>query len=116
MAVVSTPLIEDARSIFTALGYDVTEAGEELRAEYKWRTVYVTDADPETVSESVDLRCFVARDGRAERLRNRLLAAAPEYDWAVMRVDTAEEYEVLHPKESQALPTDWSTTSRSSGA
>jgi len=106
MAVVSTPLVEDARSIFTDLGYEVSDSGNELRADRKWRTVYVTDADPKAVSEAVDLRCFVARDDRAERLRDRLLAAAPDYDWAVMRVDSAEDYEVLHPQESQALPAD----------
>ena len=106
MAVVSTPLVEDARSIFTALGYDVSVSESELRADRKWRTVHVTDAEPDAVSESVDLRCFVARDGRAERLRDRLLASAPDYDWAVMRVDSPRNYEVLHPEESQGLPAD----------
>lgn len=106
MAVVSTPLVEDARSIFTALGYDVTESGDELRADRKWRTVYVTDANPDAVSEAVDLRCFVAREDRAERLRDRLLAAAPDYDWAVMAVNGPDDYEVLHPEESQGLPAE----------
>ena len=67
--------------------------------------MYITDEDPEEVRESVDLRCFVARDGRAERLRDDLLAAAPDYDWAVMRVGEEGDYEVLHPEASQALPT-----------
>jgi hypothetical protein len=106
MAVVSTPLVEEARSIFASLGYDVTEAGDELRAERKWRVVYITADDPSEVSESVDLRCFVARGERAQQVRQRLLSTAPDYDWAVMRLDEEGEYDILHPQESQALPTD----------
>jgi len=92
--------------IFTDLGYAVTEDRGELRAERKWRAVYVTDAGPDAVDETVDLRCFVARPDRADRLREELLASAPDYDWAVMAVAPEDDYEVLHPETSQALPTD----------
>ncbi|PSQ03121.1 hypothetical protein BRC94_00105 [Halobacteriales archaeon QS_5_70_17] len=105
MGVVSTPLLDEARSIFADLGYTVTDLGTELRAERKWRIVYITAADPEEVSEDVDLRCFVASEDRAPPLRERLLERAPDYDWAVMTVADDGDYEVLHPETSQALPT-----------
>jgi hypothetical protein len=105
MGVVSTPLLDEARSIFADLGYTVTDLGSELRAERKWRIVYITTDAPEDVSENVDLRCFVASEDRAPRLREELLDRAPDYDWAVMTVDDDGDYEVLHPEASQALPT-----------
>ncbi|WP_459349858.1 DUF7116 family protein, partial [Natronomonas gomsonensis] len=46
MGAVSKPLVEEARAVFRGLGYELTAEGEELRAERKWRTVYVTTADP----------------------------------------------------------------------
>ncbi len=105
MGVVTTPLLDEARSIFTDLGYTVTELGSELRAERKWRIVYITADAPEEVSEDVDLRCFVAGANRATRLRDDLLDRAPDYDWAVMSLEEDGSYEILHPQASQALPT-----------
>lgn len=96
MGAVSTSLIEEARSIFTDLGYDVTEAGNELRAERKWRTVHVTAADPSEAASHGSLRCFVARAERAGDVRERLLDTEPSYDWAVISVDE-DDYRVLHP-------------------
>lgn len=96
MGAVSTSLDDEARSIFTDLGYEVTEAGDELRAERKWRTVHVTTADPEEASAHGGLRCFVAREDRAEEVRDRLLSLEPDYDWAVISVD-GDDYRVLHP-------------------
>jgi len=96
MGAVSTSLIEEARTIFSNLGYEVTDDGEELRAERKWRTVHVTTADPEQAATHGQLRCFVARAERAAEVRERLLAAEPEYDWAVVSVDD-DDYRVLHP-------------------
>lgn len=105
MGVVSTPLLDEAHSIFTDLGYEVTDLGSELRAERKWRIVYISTAGPEDVSENVDLRCFVVTENRAERLREELLTTAPDYDWAVMSLGEDGSYEVLHPSASQGLPT-----------
>jgi hypothetical protein len=102
MGAVSTSLDEEARSIFTDLGYDVTEAGEELRAERKWRTVHVTTADPEEASAHGGLRCFVAREDRAGDVQDRLLSLEPDYDWAVVSVD-GDDYRVLHPS-ADVLP------------
>ena len=72
MGAVSTSLIEEARTIFSNLGYEVTDDGEELRAERKWRTVHVTTADPEQAATHGQLRCFVARVERAAEVRERL--------------------------------------------
>jgi hypothetical protein len=102
MGAVSTSLIEEARTIFSNLGYEVTDDGEELRAERKWRTVHVTTADPEQAATHGQLRCFVARAERAAEVRERLLAAEPEYDWAVVSVDD-DDYHVLHP-DADVLP------------
>lgn len=102
MGAVSTSLVEEARSIFTDLGYEVTEEGEELRAERKWRTVHVTTTDPEEASAHGGLRCFVAREDRAGDVRDRLLSLEPDYDWAVISVD-GDGYSVLHPS-ADVLP------------
>lgn len=96
MGAVSTSLIEEARTIFSDLGYEVTEDGDELRAERKWRTVHVTTLNPADAATHGQLRCFVARGEDAIDIRERLLSVEPNYDWAVMRVDE-DEYRVLHP-------------------
>ncbi|MUV87095.1 hypothetical protein GJ631_11070 [Natronomonas sp. CBA1123] len=96
MGAVSTSLVEEARTIFSDLGYEVTEDGDELRAERKWRTVHVTTDDPDDAATHGRLRCFVARGDQANTVRERLLSTEPDYDWAVMRVDDGE-YQVLHP-------------------
>jgi hypothetical protein len=104
MGVVNTPPIQAARSIFTDLGYTVSGSGPEFSAERKWRVVDVTAADESTeLPETGDLRCFVAREDTARDLRERLLATGPDYDWAVIGVDGAGDYEVLHPSLGPAL-------------
>lgn len=102
MGAVSTSLVEKARTIFTDLGYEVTDDGDELRAERKWRTVHVTTADPDEVPPDGQLRCFVAHLERADVVRDRLLGAEPDYDWAVIGV-TDSDYQVLHP-DADVLP------------
>ncbi len=96
MGVVSTPLLDEARTIFSDLGYEVEKEGEELRAERKWRTVFVTTADPEEAPTHGRLRCFVAESDRAREVRDQLVSLAPDYDWAVVAVDSGD-YRVLHP-------------------
>lgn len=96
MGAVSTPLIEDARALFRDLGYEVTETDDELRAERKWRTVYVTADDPADANTHGRLRCFVARSDRAPKVRDRLLDLEPDYDWAVITIDE-DSSNVLHP-------------------
>lgn len=103
MGAVNASLEEEARSIFTDLGYEVTRDGEELRAERKWREVLVTTDEPSEVPETGTLRCFVAWEDRAREVHERLLSAKPDYDWAVVSVDDGGDYEVLHP-DADVLP------------
>ncbi len=99
MVAVTTQLIERAEDIFTDLGYTVSNEGPELRAERKWRVVQVTIFDEiDAIPERGDLRCFVAPDKRADSLMERILDVAPEYDWAIISVDSStNSYDVLHP-------------------
>ncbi|MFQ3284977.1 MAG: hypothetical protein ACI9TI_000844 [Natronomonas sp.] len=103
MGAVSKPLVEKARAVFRGLGYELTAEGEELRAERKWRTVYVTTADPAEANTHGRLRCFVARAERAPEIQDRLLEIEPDYDWAVLSIDEEGEYRVLHPS-ADVLP------------
>jgi len=97
-------LHERAKTIFRGLGYDVTDAPGEFRAERDWKTVYVnpTRNVPETPSGG-DLRCFVTPEGTADSLRDQLLSDKPDYDWAIVSVDedpaagTDGGYDVIHP-------------------
>ncbi|MDR9382201.1 MAG: hypothetical protein RI560_11120 [Natronomonas sp.] len=103
MGAVSTSLVEEARTVFRDLGYELTAEGGEFRAERKWRTVYVTTADPEEANTHGRLRCFVTRAERAAEVRDRLLAIEPDYDWAVIGIDEDGEYRVTHPS-ADVLP------------
>lgn len=105
MAPVTMPPVEQAREVFTRLGYVVSGEGTELTAERKWRTVHVTamtgiEAENECIRTDGGegeprLRCFVTWDGYTGDLRERLLAAKPPYDWAVIGVDNHGGYEVV---------------------
>ena len=98
MGVVNTTLDDRARAVFSDLGYEVTPEGGELRAERKWRTVYVTTQDPAEAATHGRLRCFVAPADRAPDVRDDRLTCAPDSDWAVIGVEEeADEYTVLHP-------------------
>ena len=102
MGAASTTLVDEARTVFRDLGYEITEEDDELRAERKWRTVYVTTADPESANTHGRLRCVVARTDRAEDVQNRLLELEPDYDWAVVSIGE-DGYRVLHPS-ADVLP------------
>ncbi|NHN48597.1 hypothetical protein G9464_13475 [Halostella sp. JP-L12] len=96
MGPVSTPLDEQARSIFNDLGYTVTGDGEEFRAEREWKSVRVTvTEDADETPDSGRLRCFVTYREQAPRLRDRLQRSEPEYEWAIICVEDDDEYEVV---------------------
>jgi hypothetical protein len=96
MATVSTPPIEQARTIFADLGYTVSGDGDEFRAERKWRVVRVTAlTDSETTPDDGELRCFVAWNEDASDLRKHLRRTDPEYEWAIIGVREGGDYEVL---------------------
>jgi len=95
MGPVTTSLGEQARTIFTDLGYTVTDDGEEFRAERDWKSVRVTvTEDPAETPDSGRLRCFVTPREQAPTLRERLQRDDPEYEWAIISVDD-EDYEVV---------------------
>lgn len=95
MATVTTPLTEQAESIFTELGYAVSRDGTTLRAERKWRVVHVTPVtDPEGADDRGDFHCFVTWKERADEVRERLSSLDLSCDWAVMGIDDAGDYEV----------------------
>ncbi len=105
MAPVTMPPVEEARAIFSRLGYTVSGDGAELQAERKWRTVHVTalaGEDTESAGraladggrEESELRCFVTWREYTGELRERLESRGPPYEWAVIGVDDEEEYEV----------------------
>ncbi|WP_128475835.1 DUF7116 family protein [Halorussus pelagicus] len=96
MATVSTPPIDQARTIFSNLGYTVSgDDGDEFRAERKWRVVRVTTlTDAETTPNDGELRCFVTWNEHASELRQRLRRADTEYEWAIIGVRESGDYEV----------------------
>jgi hypothetical protein len=106
MGPVSTTLDEQARSIFSDLGYTVSGDGPEFRAEREWKSVHVTvTEEPDETPESGGLRCFVTSEEQAPGLRRRLKRADPESEWAIISVEDDDEYEVVRapPCRSTAL-------------
>jgi hypothetical protein len=115
MPPVSMPPAEEARSIFSRLGYTVSGDGPEFVAERKWRTVRVTALDPGSVDlrrramadggsrpndarSGYGLRCFVTWKDATGELTQRLKRANPSFEWAVIGVDDGGEYTVFHPE------------------
>jgi hypothetical protein len=101
------PPVEEARSVFRRLGYEVSGDGSELEARRKWRTVRVrvvpSGEPPTTPRTRVDggtdggprLQCFVTWDDHAGQLTAALERQDPRYEWAVIGVDDAGGYEVV---------------------
>jgi len=114
MAPVTMPPVEEARRIFRRLGYSVDGDGTDLRAERKWRTVHVTALDADEASaprqlradggrSEYHLRCFVTWMESAGKLRDRLAGLDPNYEWAVIGVDTEDDdYTVVDRVETAA--------------
>jgi hypothetical protein len=96
MATVTASLQDRAESIFRTMGYRVSTADGELRAERKWRVVSVTpipDPGAGTVSDSplgsdsgTDLRCFVTWTEHLPVVERHLERHEPDYEWAVVGV------------------------------
>ncbi|MFB6129968.1 MAG: hypothetical protein ABEJ28_04000 [Salinigranum sp.] len=111
MAPVTMPPVEEARSIFSRLGYTVSGCGPELLAERKWRTVRVTAlsddtdaADHRTLTDGGredgrELRCFVTWDEYTGDLQTRLRRLNPSYEWAIIGVESEDDYQVVHQEE-----------------
>jgi hypothetical protein len=104
------PPAEEARSIFSRLGYSVSGDGPDFVAERKWRTVRVTVVDADSAEadnraiadggrETSDyrLRCFVTWKEATGELTQRLESTSPDFEWAVIGVDD-DEYDVVLPE------------------
>ncbi|WP_135534326.1 MULTISPECIES: hypothetical protein [Halostella] len=106
MGPVNTNLDEQARSIFSDLGYTVSGDGAEFRAEREWKSVHVTvTEEPNETPDTGHLRCFVTSEDQAPGLRRSLTRADPEYEWAIISVEDDNDYEVVRapPCRSTAL-------------
>lgn len=101
MAKVTMPPVEEARSIFTRLGYTVSGDGPEFRAERKWRTVHITAVDTDTEAadcvgnDDEDFRCFVTWKEAIDDLHEYLERVNPSYEWAIIGVEEDDEYDVV---------------------
>jgi hypothetical protein len=96
MSAVSTPLDEQARSIFDDIGYTVSSTDDGLRAAHKWREVGVTVLEDEiTIPDSGDMHCFVTQAADVDTVADRLTREDPEYDWAVLGVRDDGSYDVV---------------------
>jgi hypothetical protein len=86
---------EQAKSIFSQLGYTVTGDGDEFRAERDWKVVHVTaKSNLSEIPSSGSLHCFVTSKERARTVHRRIRDANPDYEWAVISVGDGDEYEV----------------------
>lgn len=95
MGTVTTRLASAARTIFSDLGYTVTDDGHEMRAERKWRVVHVTPMpEPMDAPTVGSLRCFVTWDDRTQELERALKRQDLPYDWALISVTRDGDYEV----------------------
>lgn len=107
MGPVNIPPVEQARSIFSELGYTVSGDGTEFRAEREWKVVHVTATADENEGSIPDLdtgslRCFVTYRDAAESLVRRLSDLKPDYEWAVISVTDDADYDVLHAPSMRA--------------
>lgn len=95
MGTVTTSLLDRAQSIFTDLGYDVSNTGKELLAERKWRMVQVTPmAEPQNPPTSGRLRCFVTWSEHVRAVEQAVRQADPEYEWALIGIGERGDYSI----------------------
>lgn len=91
----TNPPVEQARSIFAALGYEIAGTGRTFSATRAWREVTVSAVTdpPDSVSGS-GYRCFVTWEAAVATLRQELEDRDPAGDWALIAVGREGEYEV----------------------
>lgn len=94
------PPVEEAKRVFSRLGYAVEESGDgDLRAERKWRTVRVT-ALGSNVGDALDdaeesLRCFVAWRDHAGDALDHLERADLSAEWALIGVAEDGAFDIV---------------------
>ncbi|GAD52937.1 hypothetical protein MBEHAL_1697 [Halarchaeum acidiphilum MH1-52-1] len=92
----STPPSDEAREIFTDLGYEVTgDAGNSFRAAREWKEIDVLAVTDDVRTEGDDrMRCFVTWNDHVDRLERALVAEDHGEEWAVIGVAENGDYEV----------------------
>jgi hypothetical protein len=95
MGTVSTPPDEQARTIFTDLGYSLAGDGAEFSATRDWKEIRVSAVtDDVETGDGGGYRCFVTWAADAGELEARLRRLDPSYEWAVIGVQEDGDYEV----------------------
>ena len=95
MGSVSTPLSEEARSIFAELGYSISERGAEFDAVRDWKEVVVTPVEGGVETPDDDgLHCYVTWKEEVGDLQQSLALSDPAGEWALIGVDEDGTYEV----------------------
>lgn len=89
----TTQLAEQARSIFSDLGYAIDGDGPEFRAERAWKVVHVSTTAELDGDEPGGFRCFVSEPDGVDDLERRLESKNPDYEWAIIVAD-GEDYQV----------------------
>lgn len=96
MGAVTKPPSEEAREVFTDLGYELSGDGPEFSARRDWKEVRVTAvAGPLYAPDEGQLRCFVTWSERADDVSDAVERVDPSYDWAVVAVREDGSYEVV---------------------
>lgn len=102
------PPTEEAKAVFSDLGYTISGSGTEFIAQRKWRRVRVTVLGSDSVAdvgrarpdggtdERPRFQCFVTWKGYTGELHERLAETGPADEWAIIGVDADGDHEVLH--------------------
>ncbi|GAA0301456.1 DUF7116 family protein [Halarchaeum salinum] len=90
------PPSEEAREIFTDLGYEVTgDAENSFRAAREWKEIDVLAVTDDVRTDEGDrMRCFVTWNDHVDRLERVLAAEEHGAEWAVIGVAEDGDYEV----------------------
>ncbi|GGN14900.1 DUF7116 family protein [Halarchaeum nitratireducens] len=90
------PPSDEAREIFTDLGYEVTgDAENSFRAAREWKEIDVLAVTDEVRTDGDDrMRCFVTWNDHVERLERALSTEEHDAEWAIIGVAEDGDYEV----------------------
>lgn len=101
MGIANNPPVQQARSIFADLGYELAGRGQTFSATRAWKEVRVTAVtDSPDTETSPGYRCFVTWSDLVEDVGKRLEETDLEGDWALIGVDADGEYEVARTPSS----------------
>lgn len=95
MGIATNPPVEQARSIFADLGYEIAGDGTTFSATRAWKEIRVSAVaeTPET-DASTGYRCFVTWADQVDEVGMHLEEGDLAGEWALIGVDRDGEYEV----------------------